>query len=119
MSEAAPCSQWIARSPVRNRIAAGRSTESLGVIKMSITIFGLAATKVVNSAGLLCDIVGVILLFKFGLPDEVRRMGQSYIALEASDAAEIAKADRYDRFARIGLAAIIVGFILQLVSNFL
>jgi hypothetical protein len=30
---AAPCSQWIARSPVQKRIAAGRSTGSLDVIK--------------------------------------------------------------------------------------
>jgi hypothetical protein len=40
---AAPCSQWIACSPVQNGSAAGRSTGSLGIMKASRVINGNAA----------------------------------------------------------------------------
>jgi hypothetical protein len=76
-------------------------------------------SKVVNSIGLVMDVVGVFLLFKFGLPEDVRRKGQGYLLLEETDQIEIAKAKRYDCWARIALLLVVLGFMTQLVSNFL
>jgi hypothetical protein len=55
----APCSQWIARSPVRNRIVAGRSTRSLGVKNMPGLAVSLNGTNLatVSTEGL--NVVGV------------------------------------------------------------
>lgn len=74
--------------------------------------------KLVNSFGLLCDIVGVVLLWKFGLPESISRTGASYFIREETDADEIRKAKRFDRLARFGIWFLIVGFIFQLISNF-
>lgn len=71
-----------------------------------------------NSLGLVLDILGVVLLFKFGLPASISRTGTSFLALEGEDKAERAKAQRYDFWARVGLALLIVGFLLQLISNY-
>ena len=88
---------------------------------MSITIFcaAISLAKVVNSAGLLLDVVGVLLLFKFGLPEDVRRKGEGYLLLEETDEAEIAKGRRYDFWARVALGLVVLGFVLQLISNFM
>jgi hypothetical protein len=79
----------------------------------------VTSSVVVNSAGLFLDIVGVVVVWRFGLPHDVRRSGASYLLLEHTDKAEIAKAKRYDNVAHLGIGLLIVGFGLQLVSNFL
>ena len=71
----------------------------------------------VNSAGLLLDIIGVCLVFKFGLPEDVRRSGASFLRLENDDPVEAAKAARYDSWARVGLLLLIAGFAVQIISN--
>ncbi len=55
----------------------------------------------VNSIGLLFDIAGVVLLYNFGLPENVSRSGTSALLHEGTDLAEVAKAAKYDRFARL------------------
>ncbi len=69
-----------------------------------------------NSLGLAFDIVGVILLFKFGLPEEVRRGGTGFLIVNNDDQ-EAAKAKIYDRYSHVALALIVLGFGLQIVSN--
>lgn len=71
----------------------------------------------VNSIGLLLDISGILILFKYGLPSDVFPNGM--IPKEMSGYDEKPKFLRYRKFARTGLALIILGFILQLISNFL
>lgn len=73
----------------------------------------------ISSLGLLLDIGGVLLLWRFGLPEAVNRGGFGYAALVGEDPAEKAKAERYDYFARIGLILLIGGFALQLLGNWL
>jgi hypothetical protein len=79
----------------------------------------VTCSVVVNSAGLFLDIVGVILVWRFGLPQDVRRSGTSYLLLEETDEAQIAKGKLYDKIAHLGIGLLVVGFGLQLVSNFL
>jgi len=99
----------------------GRPLNSVVRCHLEIAIFGAGVpwSKVVNSIGLVLDISGAILLFKFGLPEDVRREGQSYLLLESTDEDQIAKGKRYDRYGKLGVALLVSGFFFQFVSNFL
>lgn len=77
------------------------------------------ASPCVTTVGLTLDIIGVVLLWRFGLPEAISRGGFGYLALEGEDEAEKAKARRYDMWARIGLTLIIGGFSLQLLAAWL
>jgi len=87
---------------------------------MTVTLCGVAVAlaKLLNSGGLVLDICGAILIFRYGLPENVSRAGSSALLLEQTDDAEIEKAKRYDRLGRIGIGLLILGFVFQLVSNF-
>lgn len=88
---------------------------------MDITIFGVVTpfSKIINSMGLVFDITGAWLIFKYGLPEDVRRRGQSYLLLETTDQDQVEKAKLYDHRSRRGLWLLIGGFAAQLASNFL
>lgn len=76
----------------------------------------------VNSLGLALDIAGVILLFIFGLPSKVTAETHEieYWGIETErKQEEIQKYKRYKRGAYCGLALLIAGFSLQLISNWL
>jgi hypothetical protein len=73
--------------------------------------------QIIGSLGLVLDIVGVVLLFKFGLPEEVRRSGLRFLATEEEDEDEKRKAQHYDRMGRFGLVLLIAGFVFQLIGN--
>lgn len=79
--------------------------------------------ETVNTIGLCLDIVGVIMLFFFGLPPEVRRGGKSFLVLESSTNEESEKEARkarwYDRASWLALVLLIAGFGLQIVSNYI
>jgi hypothetical protein len=79
----------------------------------------MATSTVVNSIGLVFDIAGVVMVWRYGLPQTLSREGVQYIITEQTDEAEKAKAARFDLLSRIGLILIIGGFALQLLSNFL
>lgn len=72
-----------------------------------------------NSVGLILDLLGAGLIWRFGLPAELSRSGTQYRAIEGTDADEIAKAKKFDRLSSWGFLSLIVGFALQLASNFL
>ncbi len=76
-------------------------------------------SHIVNSFGLGCDIVGALLIFFYGIPPAINREGHSFLALDAGDEAMQRTAKRYDCRSKGGLLFLIVGFSLQLVSNFL
>ena len=73
----------------------------------------------VNSMGLFADIIGVWLVFTYGLPANVSRTGAVYIIAEQADKTDIAKAERYDRWGRCGLVLLMIGFGSQIVSNWM
>lgn len=75
--------------------------------------------KIINSAGLVCDIVGAVLLWLYGLSEQIDRTGATTFATEDVDTEAPARAKRYDKYARLGLALLVIGFVLQLISNFL
>lgn len=79
----------------------------------------IALSKLVNSSGLCLDILGALLLFRFGLPAKIDRDGHRYLIMEGEDASEKAQANLYDRIGAVAVLLLIAGFALQLASNFL
>lgn len=73
----------------------------------------------INTLGLFFDIFGAGLLFKFGLPENISRSGAINLIAEQTDEEEKKKATRYDMWGKIGLSALMFGFVLQAISNFL
>ena len=74
--------------------------------------------ELVNTVGLSLDIVGVILLFLFGLPPKVSRGGG--VPMEWSGTPEDSrKAKRYEMISWGALAVIVLGFVLQIVSTWM
>ena len=74
---------------------------------------------IANSAGLLCNIIGAILLWKFGLPEKIDRDGHGALLLEQISQKEIKKAERYDCWSNTAVSLLVIGFVLQLMSPFL
>ncbi len=79
----------------------------------------LTSPTTINTIGLVFDIFGAILLFKFGLPEDISRSGHINLILEQEDVNEKAKGVFYDKCGKIGLFFIILGFFFQLLSNFI
>jgi hypothetical protein len=64
------------------------------------------------------DIVGVILLWRFGLPPDVNRHGARFVfPASASNSAEAVKAKIYDFFAKVALLLIVLGFVFQFIGS--
>ena len=77
----------------------------------------------VNTIGLLLDVIGVILVFRFGLaPDVPREASGGFLVLngptEAQKEEARAKWRRYRYLSYLGLLLLVLGFILQIVSNY-
>ena len=80
-------------------------------------------TAAINSIGLFLDIVGVILLFLFGLPNYVNPGGKnvdalSEIACGSTTPEGINRWKRHRWLSRVGLVLLISGFMVQIVSNY-
>ncbi len=70
-----------------------------------------------NTIGLSFDIVGAVLITRYGLPPAVDRGGKQYLITGQADEAEARKAIRYECVGRLGLILLIIGFAFQLVSS--
>lgn len=77
----------------------------------------MATSTAINSIGLLLDIAGVIMVWRYGLPEVVSREGAQYVVTGQTDKIEKAKALKFDRLSKVGLCLIISGFALQLIGN--
>jgi hypothetical protein len=73
--------------------------------------------KWIAPIGLILDIIGAYLIFKYGLPEELSRTGATFIITEEEDPDEIVKAKKYDKLSKLGFRLLIVGFLLQLISS--
>jgi hypothetical protein len=76
-------------------------------------------TTAFNIAGLLMNVSGVILLFRYGMPYRVRTEGVSYYVTEDEDKREIATEQRYDLLGKIGLFLILTGTAAQIAGALL
>ena len=78
-----------------------------------------SCSSLINSAGLIFDIVGAITLWRYGLPEAISRDGLELVITSEVNEDEKTKAKKYDCWSKIGLLLLIAGFVLQLVSNFI
>lgn len=71
----------------------------------------------VSSVGLIADLVGAVLLFKYGLPGELNTSGTKYAVYNECTPEEKAFIARAKWLSKTGLTLLIVGFALQLVGS--
>lgn len=70
--------------------------------------------QLINILGLTFDILGVILLFKFGLPSDLNKHGYIFKVMEQENDDEKIKWRKYKNLSNLALVIIIVGFSLQI-----
>jgi hypothetical protein len=78
----------------------------------------MTLAQILNCIGLTFDIIGVIMLFKYGLPSDINKDGHIGIILDQEDEDEKERWKKYNFFSRIALTLVIVGFMFQFSSNF-
>ncbi len=74
--------------------------------------------KIVNCIGLIYDLVGVLIIWKYGLPPAVNRSGSIGLKVGVNEK-EQKKAKNYDVLSFLGMELICLGFIWQIFSLFL
>lgn len=74
-------------------------------------------SNTLNSIGLIFDIIGVLMLFKYGLPNDLNPKGYVYMAFEETDHEGIKKYKHYKSMSYLALSIILIGFTLQIFSN--
>jgi hypothetical protein len=75
-------------------------------------------TSILTGIGLTLNIIGTLLIWRFGLPEPINKTGAIHLILEQTDEDEIRRAKRYNRFSLLGVALLVLGFLLQLVALF-
>ena len=72
--------------------------------------------QLVSSLGLILDIAGALLIWRFGLPPAVSRDGRTTVAWLGADKSEIEKSKLYDRLSHLGVGLLVSGFLFQLLG---
>jgi hypothetical protein len=70
-----------------------------------------------NIIGSLCGLLGVLLLFRYGMPYRVRTGGASFLILNQRDADDLRQEKLFDIFGWIGLVLVIAGTACQNIAN--
>jgi hypothetical protein len=70
-----------------------------------------------NILGLVLALIGVLLLFRYGMPYQVRTGGHQAISLRTLDQDQIRLERRYARLGWVGVICILVGTVCQIVAN--
>ena len=79
----------------------------------------MECSTITNSIGLILDIVGALLLLRYGLPAKVDPEGHQFLITEQVDEEQIKLGKIYKKWSTVAIVLIIIGFGLQLVSNFI
>jgi len=72
-----------------------------------------------TTGGLVATLIGVVLLFRYGMPYRVRTGGASHLLLEETDHQAQAEEKRFSVLGWIGLTLIIAGAAAQIYGAFL
>jgi|AntRauTorckE6833_2_1112554.scaffolds.fasta_scaffold09080_1 hypothetical protein len=74
--------------------------------------------KILASVGLLLDVVGVAILFFYGLPPKIARDGNHFLTI-GTNSNEKNREKRYVSYSNLGLTLLIFGFVLQTIAVWL
>ena len=77
----------------------------------------MSTAEALASSGLVFDIIGARLIFKYGIPPRIDAQGHQHLILEQIDEDEKAKAATYIKRSEVGIGLLILGFALQLAGN--
>lgn len=77
----------------------------------------MGTADLINSVGLLFDVVGAFLIFRFGVATIIDTGGRDIVVGGQIGNEEAAKIYRHKRLSKIGLGLLLFGFILQFISN--
>ena len=72
--------------------------------------------RALNLIGLLLNLAGVLILFRYGMPFHVPTGGAVALITETRDQATIALEQRYEIYGYIGLGFLIVGTVSQMIA---
>jgi len=72
--------------------------------------------QLLNTIGIVIALIGVITLFRYGMPFKVKTGGATYIITDHVDEEERRAEARYAIYGYLGLAAIITGTLAQIAS---
>ena len=72
---------------------------------------------IMQTLGLILDIAGVALLWRYGLPPDIHREGRMVYASPNVNIGEVNKAKLYDLLSNLAMFLLITGFFLQIVSS--
>lgn len=81
-----------------------------------MSTFKMTTSQILNCIGLTIDIIGVIMLFIYGLATDINEEGHISIIIEQEDDEEKKKWKKYKYLSRIALVLIIVGFSFQILA---
>ena len=73
-------------------------------------------SRIVNAVGLIFDIIGVVMLWRFGLPQRINEEGREIAVYNESDETK-AVARRFKKLSLTAVCLIVFGFSLQLASD--
>jgi len=71
----------------------------------------------VNIFGLVLDLAGVALIFRFAVVPQMNAKGTIYLAIEGRDMDEVKRFWRYSGLGDLGFYLILIGFLLQIFSG--
>jgi hypothetical protein len=69
-----------------------------------------------NIAGLILSLIGIVILFVFGMPFRVRTGGATFYVAETEDENEKKREATFDKLGWLGLALVVAGTILQIIG---
>jgi hypothetical protein len=72
--------------------------------------------KLIAIIGLTVNAIGVLLLFRFGMPFRIEMKGKNMVVAGQTDSKEVEREQTYRLLGYVGLAAIIFGTLLQIIG---
>jgi hypothetical protein len=70
-----------------------------------------------GTLGLVLDIIGVLLIYLYGIPNDLNAKGLIYKVCEGTDEDEVKKYKKCKRRSDFGLILVLIGFVFQLISS--
>ncbi len=77
----------------------------------------LIMNNYLSIVGLFLNIIGTLIIIKYGVPNDLKKNGEGFLLLEQEDKKEKNKYQEYKKLQNIGLIYLLIGFILQLFSQ--